>query len=133
MVAHLKYTCSGCDAFTLCYNVHAEQKTSHRSLEDSVETEINISELPKGEVLAALYNGSKPLGLGIFHFESAPMTATEADALLEKHTYFDYLKGRIMKVDLSGDTLDTRLYDRDLGQGACRRVIEHLKANLDAA
>lgn len=37
--------------------------------------------------------------------------------------YFDYLQGRVMKVDLAGDELDPRLYDRDNGEGAARRAI----------
>jgi len=54
------------------------------------------------------------------------MTTEEAASLLESHTYFDYLKGRVMKVDLSGDELDPWLYDRDNGHGAAKRVIDSL-------
>lgn len=46
------------------------------------------------------------------------MTTNEAEDLLKEQTYFDYLHGRVMKVGLSGDTLDPRLYDRDNGKGA---------------
>jgi hypothetical protein len=40
--------------------------------------------------------------------------------------YFDYLRGRVMKVDISGDDLDTALYNRDNGAGAAERALDHL-------
>jgi hypothetical protein len=40
-----------------------------------------------------------------------------------------YLKGRVMKVDLSGDSFGPWLYDRDNGDGAAERVIAELRAN----
>lgn len=88
---------------------------------------INLKGLKKAEVLAALYNASHPQGMGLLHFEPTPMTAEEAESLLKEQTYFDYLKGRVMKVDLSGNTLDPWLYDRDNGQGAAQRVIDSLR------
>ncbi len=85
---------------------------------------IPLAGLNKADVLAALYNASKPQGMGFMHYNPKPMTRGEAEALLEQTTYFDYLQGRVMKVDLSGDALDPRLYDRDNGQGAAQKAIE---------
>lgn len=79
---------------------------------------IDISGINKAAVLAALYNASKPQGLGILHFTPEDMTVQEATELLTQTNYFDYLKGRVMKIALDGDTLDPRLYDRDNGDGA---------------
>jgi hypothetical protein len=87
---------------------------------------IDISKLDKGEVLAALYNKSKPLGMGSLHFDPTPMTKEEASELLKEETYFDYLKGRVMKVNLKGDEFDPFLYDRDNGQGAALKALEPL-------
>lgn len=89
---------------------------------------VNIKGLNKAEVLAALYNNSKPLGLGFLHFDEKDMTVAEAEELLKQTTYFDYLKGRVMKVDLSSDDgFDEWLYDRDNGNGSAQRVIEKLR------
>ena len=91
--------------------------------------EIDISKLDKAAVLAALYNASQPLGLGLFHFTPNDMTHNEAAALLKQageRPYFDYLKGRVMKISLADGTLRTALYDRDNGQGAAERAIAHL-------
>ena len=84
---------------------------------------IDISKKDKAEVLQALYNASHPLGLGFLQFDPTPMTKEEAIELLNQTTYFDYLKGRVMKVDLSGEELETRLYDRDNGEGAAARAL----------
>ncbi|WP_394870540.1 hypothetical protein [Clostridium butyricum] len=89
---------------------------------------INIEGLKKADVLKELYNNSKPLGMGFLQFEAKEMTTEEAEEFLKRTTYFDYLKGRVMKVDLSSDTeFEEWLYDRDNGQGSAQRVINSLK------
>lgn len=86
--------------------------------------DISLAGLDKAAVLAALYNASKSQGLGAFHFTPAPMTIAQAEELLKQQEDFDYLQGRVMKVRLGGDVLDTRLYDRDNGDGAAKRALE---------
>lgn len=102
-------------------------------MNDASET-IIISPEDRPAVLAALYNASRPLGLGILHFTPDDMTVEQAAKLIEQQTrtvhdgsveiYFDYLKGRVMKVDLGRPELDFRLYDRDNGPGAGMRALE---------
>lgn len=88
---------------------------------------ISLSGLDKAEVLAALYNAAKPQGLGFLHYNPSPMTVEEARQHLAGSTYFDYLQGRVMKVNLSGDELESRSYDRDNGEGTAERVINALR------
>ena len=87
---------------------------------------ISLEGLDKAEVLAALYNASRPLGMGLMHYTPAPLNINEARSLLEGGTYFDYLKGRVMKVELGRDELDPYLYDRDNGNGAAALAIDSL-------
>lgn len=87
---------------------------------------ITLQGLNKSDVLACLYNESRPLGMGFANFDPKPMERQEAEELLAQSPYFDYLKGRAMKIDLSGDTLDPYLYDRDNGSGAAQRAIAEL-------
>ncbi len=90
---------------------------------------ISLNGLNKADVLVVLYNASKPQGMGFMQYDPRSMTREEAQSLLDEgQTYFDYLKGRVMKVDLSGDELDPRGYDRDNGQGAAERVISSLRS-----
>lgn len=44
---------------------------------------IDITGLTKAHVLAALYNNSRPQGLGFLHFTPDKMTIDEAQRLLE--------------------------------------------------
>jgi len=97
------------------------------------EGNISIAGLDKAAVLAALYDNAKPLGLGFLHFTPEPMTLDEAREILSKQKYFDYLKGRVMKVSLDGDELRPHLYDRDNGHGAAASVIEQLRSKSQAA
>jgi hypothetical protein len=79
---------------------------------------INIRGMEKAAVLAALYNSAHVQGLGIFQAIPGIMSIEEARQLLKSQTYFDYVFGRVMKVNLSGDEFEERLYDRDNGNGA---------------
>lgn len=89
---------------------------------------VNIEGLNKADVLRALYDNAKTQGLGFLHYDSAQMSTEEAERLLGAGTYFDYVKGRVMKVDLSSDVeFEEWLYDRDNGQGAAQRVIDGLR------
>lgn len=87
---------------------------------------IRLDGLDKAAVLAALYNRAEPRGMGLLHYNPKPMTVEEANAI-GPASYFDYLSGRAMKVDLSGETLDPHGYDRYYGEGACQAVIETLR------
>ena len=78
---------------------------------------IDLRGLDKAEVLAVLYNSSKPQGMGFMNYDPKPMSKEEARRLLDTgQTDFDYLNGRVMKIDLSRDELDTWGYNRDNGQ-----------------
>ncbi len=86
--------------------------------------DLDISSLDKADVLCALYNNARTQGMGILHYTPEDMTRGEAQTILDSgQTYFDYVKGRVMKVDLGGDNLRTGLYDRDNGVGAAQNAI----------
>jgi len=87
-------------------------------MDDIKDRMINLKGKDKAAVLMHLYNASKPLGLGFLHYNPAPMILHEEKELLKQGTYFDYLIGRVMKIELGGDELDPWGYDRDNGQGA---------------
>ena len=100
---------------------------------------IDISGIDKAELLAALVNAARPLGMGFLHDDGKPMTKSDAQKWIDqegshdtrnfpgRRLYFDYVKGRPIKSDLSSDMLDPRLYDRDQGQGAAERVVQTLR------
>lgn len=96
---------------------------------------INIKGLNKAEVLKALYDHSHVQGMGIFQtVPEGTVTVEHCQMLLDStgYPYFDYLYGRVIKVDLSGDEFDERLYDRDCGPGAAERAVRRIR-NRDCA
>lgn len=88
--------------------------------------EINIKGINKAEVLAALYNASKIQGMGFLQAKSGQMTTLEAEEILKTRSYFDYLYGKVMKIDLSGDSFNPWLYDRDNGKDAAKYALKDL-------
>lgn len=93
---------------------------------------IDISKLDKAEVLAALYNNSRQQGMGFLNPGGRePLTKEQAAELLKTTKYFDYLAGRVMKVEIT-DQLYVGLYDRDNGQGAAAAALEPLQKALVA-
>ena len=110
---------------------------------------VNIEGLNKADVLAALYNASRPIGMGFLQAGGAPLNMDRAYAqeLLKRGSdatgdypagmaamprndiYYDYVYGRPLKLDLSSDTeFNPWGFDRDNGgEGAAQRVINHLR------
>lgn len=92
--------------------------------------DIDISGLDKAAVLAALYNRAKQQGFGLLDPEGRlPMTVEQARVEIDANPklYFDYLRGRVLKIDLEGDVLWPGLFDRDNGPGAAAEVIARLR------
>ena len=109
---------------------------------------ISIKGLDKAAVLAALYNHSKGQGMGFLQAVLGAMTVEQAREHLGigddqtkmfptnprgNRMYFDYLQGRVLKVDLSGDEFEERLYDRDVGTGAAQHAIDSVRSKGGAA
>jgi hypothetical protein len=98
--------------------------------------EISIAGLTKASVLAALYNGAQQIGMGFMNPRgSSSMSEEDAQKLIDGNArlYFDYVHGRVMKIGLKSDTLNTALYNRDNGDGAAERIIEALREKETAS
>jgi hypothetical protein len=91
---------------------------------------IDIQGLDKSEVLLALYNDSHPQGLSVLGLPGRVIDLDDCRRALEGRTRltFDYWNGHILKVDLTGDSFDPDLYDRDCGEGAAQAAISRLRA-----
>jgi hypothetical protein len=77
--------------------------------------------MSNAEVLMRLYNRSSQRGMGLLNSRGAyDMTLPQAKILIEECEanglfYFDYLYGRVMKIDVSERPLNGTLYERDNG------------------
>lgn len=92
---------------------------------------INIKGLDKAKVLVELYNHSHQLGIGMLQ-NAKNLTLEDARELLKNETYFDYLYGKVMKIDLSSDEeFDEKLYDLNNGAGTAQKIIDKLRKELE--
>ena len=89
---------------------------------------VDIAGLDKAEVLYALYNASHVQGLGFIQaVDNYTLEDARRDYEASDDKYFDYLHGRVLKVDLSGNEFNPRLFDRDCGYGTAAAAIEKLR------
>lgn len=87
------------------------------------------------KAIAALYNAAKVQGLGFLQAEDGGMTEEEAQRYVEMADgppYFDYLKGRVMKVKVE-ELIDPTLYDRDNGPDAAATALLTAEVDFDYA
>lgn len=88
---------------------------------------VSISGLDKADVMRSLFNNSHPQGMGIFNPLSLnDMSIERARELIATTLKFDYVDGRVLKVDISNNELDTRLYDKNNGENAGLKAIQSL-------
>ena len=94
-----------------------------------MSTKIDISGLDKVELLHELWENTRPAAF-FHHVEHmAPHYDAElaADAVRQ---HIDYFCGRCIKTDLTQDTVNPYLYDRDAGAGAFARIVTKMKETL---
>jgi len=96
---------------------------------------IDVRGIPPELLLKHLYNKTHPQGMGFLHYDPTPMTTEVAKRILDEakalpsvqdcggKVYFDYFKGRVMKVAIGGRNIDPSMYDRDNFPGACQEAV----------
>lgn len=109
------------------------------------KTIVNISGLPKANVLAALFNEAaieEPVGWMLamegpqngmslpeaqWHLDGYGDAPTNDKGITYPRTEFRSLYGRILGLDLSGDSFDPFTYDRLNGAGKAQDIITRLR------
>lgn len=107
--------------------------------------QVDISGINKADLLCALYNNSRPQGMGIFQATEGDLTREEAISYIYglqradndfglsrqdvgKIYGFDYLRGRPLKCNIEGDTFEAFGYDQDNGgEGTAARIVAQLR------
>ena len=94
---------------------------------------INIRGIDKAQLLLELYNHSHQQGMGIMQ-PAKKLTIEDARELLKHTTSFDYIYGKVMKVDLSSDEqFEEWLYDRDNGTGMAQSIVNNIRMKMEEA
>lgn len=94
--------------------------------------ELDIADLDKADLLAALFNGANCRGQGAD--PGVFMTREDAAAMIEQRqhahgwrSYFDHIEGRPIRSDIGGDLMDSWGYDQFNGEGALAQVLAGLR------
>lgn len=88
---------------------------------------VSTKGLSKEEVLAALYNAADIHGSGFCHGTDRKMDYDWAKRELSNRSWFDYIHGKIMKVDLFSDNgFEERSYDRYNSSETAQQAIDIL-------
>ncbi|KAL2788877.1 hypothetical protein BJX66DRAFT_339811 [Aspergillus keveii] len=97
-------------------------------------TTVSIKDLPKLDLLHALWQNSPPaLFYEVRNIPPPSWDAEEAEDVALSHNWdVDYIVGRVIKADLSGDEVDPQLYDRGNGKGAFAEVVRNLREQRQA-
>lgn len=96
--------------------------------------EIDITGLDEAEVIAALHNGTQPLGMGMLHNIGRISVERVREEIKDAPRIngclsFDYYHGRPLKVRVGeGKLHNAWLYDRDAGEGAAADIIAELRS-----
>lgn len=78
------------------------------------------------EVFMVLYNRARTGGRAVLAYNPAPMSLEEAKKVVCAKgpvSYVDYFMGRVMKIDIAENPLNTLLYNRDNGPGAAEEAL----------
>ena len=95
---------------------------------------VDITGIDKPELLVALYHGTHPVGMGFIHNNPEfGLDDAEAAITAESSGRLDYVSGRPIKANISGDSFDPSLYDREAGEGAAQRVVDSLRKKTKRA
>lgn len=108
-----------------------EGKYSVIEVEDGI---LDISNKSRAEVVAALYNGAFPVGMGFAQYNPIPWTPDIAEQYISKcatladgSISFTYVMGRSMQCGIKGDLLFIKGYNADNGPGAAQRAVATCK------
>ena len=86
-------------------------------------SKINIQGIDKVKLLEALWQ--KQIVAGFYANMRLPSPKfDEIEAKKAVLNYIDYFCGRCIKCDISGETADPCLYDRDAGDGVFKKIVD---------
>lgn len=80
--------------------------------------------MDKAEVLSKLFNAANPQGVGCYIEQKTEMSINEAREIIDSGDFvFDYFRGRVLKINLHTDLLNTAKYNRDNGYLAAENAL----------
>jgi hypothetical protein len=93
-----------------------------------MSNKINVDGIDPARLLKALYDGTRPQGMGVLHAVPGGCSIELAREQLAHDSYVDYFLGRPIKVDFGNDEVRPFCYDRDAGEGRFAAIVEALRS-----
>ena len=90
---------------------------------------VNIKGIDKVQLLEELWTAQKVASWFSFHPVQVPLfdRVKAQEAVKEE---IDYFQGRAIKLNLSNDSIDPWVYDRDAGQGTFKKIVDQLRERM---
>ncbi len=95
-----------------------------------MDNSIDISGIDKGILLYFLWKGQVKASFFGSNSVSPPDFNEEQANRVAKNGRIDYYCGRAIKTDLSKDSVDPWLYDRDAGKGEFERIVKEIREGM---
>lgn len=95
---------------------------------------VNIAGLDKADLLMRAFNASKQQDMSMMDQRGRQdMTIKQAREIANQGPMnYDYLYGRVLKIDLTHDDVGTWAYNRDVGPGAFEKIVADMRAGKSA-
>jgi len=85
---------------------------------------VDITGIDKIRLLNILWANAKQPGCFSVHANPMPPGFSEAAAKVAVTKYINYFQGKAIKMDLSGNTIEPHLYDRDFAPGTVAAIVQ---------
>ena len=93
---------------------------------------MDIRGLDKAEILMTLCNGAQERSIGEAITSGEHLSFSEAQGLIDKgEVYFERLNNKLLRIDISGDTMSTSLYNDTNGEYLAEQLLSVLEVKTD--
>ena len=94
---------------------------------------LDIKGIEKSILLHQLWRFSQAQGMSFLNIPKEPVNKETFEKTIKEreskgeNLYFDYLMGKVIKCDITGDEFSPYLYDRDNGKGKADLVVKFIR------
>ncbi len=130
LVRKMQKLLTACKKHQIIFSQESLKKVYETQEAAPEEEVVTIKSLDKALVLMCLFDFAKAGTSSVFNplrIFAPELSLAKAKKLVAEAFVFDYVYGKAIKVDLSGDAFSPYLYDRDNGKGRAQAAIDYAK------
>ena len=92
---------------------------------------VDIKGIDKVQLLEELWTAQKVASWFLFHpVQVPPFDRVKAKEAVAKQDDIDYFQGRAIKLNLTNDSIDPWVYDRDAGPGTFKKIVDQIRDRM---